>query len=257
MRGSDRASSRSGVSLPRRFLLPLLIAAFAVAGATLAFAARPDTTGMDWSDVPEYRIVPGDVLRFNFGPASTYFGDVIRECRVRPDGRISVYPVGELIAAGRTVREVQQSVVDLMSAEYRFPRVSVEVYEMTGNKVHVLGQVNKPGSYDALPFMTVSQAISEAGGFQNDASRNSVLVFHRDGASNVRVERVRLGRGLDRADLDEDPLVARFAVIYVPRSPIGNLSVFTEQLFGSANRVLTTSIAGWELFHLDRVFIVK
>ena len=86
-----------------------------------AEADLADTTAMDWSRVPEYRVVPGDLLRFNFGPAQNTYGDLIRESRVRPDGRVSVYPVGDVIAAGRTIPELQQAVVDMMSSEYRFP----------------------------------------------------------------------------------------------------------------------------------------
>ena len=246
---------RSGAELILRFLLSLSVVCL-LFGAGSAFAAPADTTGMDWSRIPEYRITPGDILRFNFGPPPASSGDVIREGRVRPDGRVSVFPVGEVIAAGRTVRELQIAIVELMSAEYRFPRVAIEVYESAGNRVHVLGQVRIPGSYPALPFMTVSQAIAAANGFENDAARNSVLVFHRDGASTVRVERITLDRGLKRADLDNnDPLLSRFDIVFVPRSTVGNIEVFTRQLFGSAGVVLQPAIAGWQLFNLDRVFV--
>jgi polysaccharide export outer membrane protein len=212
---------------------------------------------MDWSRVPEYRVVPGDLLRFNFGPSPNSFGDLIRESRVRPDGRVSVFPVGDVIAAGRTVPELQQAVVDMMSSEFRFPRVSIEVFEMAGNRVHVLGQVKKPDSYPVLPFMTVSQAIAAGGGFSDDAARNSVLLFRRDGARTVSVERVRLDHGLKRADLDQDPMLNRFDIVYVPRSSLGNLLVFTQQLFGGTGPLINSSIQGWELFHLDRVFVVS
>ena len=222
-----------------------------------AEAAPPDTTAMDWSRVPEYRVVPGDLLRFNFGPASTTIGDLIREARVRPDGRVSLYPVGEVIAAGRTIAELQQAVVDMMSSEYRFPRVAIEVFEMAGNRVHVFGRVKKPDSYPVMPFMTVSQAIAAGGGFEDDAARNSVLLFRRDGAHTVSVERIRLDHGLKRANLDEDRMLSRFDIVYVPRSSLGNLQVFTQQLLGGAGPVITASIQGWELFHLDRVFVVS
>jgi len=225
-----------------------------------ALAGPADTTGMDWSRVPEYRIVPGDILRFNFGPPTVVNGtptDIIREGRVRPDGRVSVFPVGEVIAAGRTVPEVQQAVVDMMASEFRNPRVSIEVFEMAGNRVHVLGRVKNPNSYTALPFMTVSQAIAAAGGFEDDAARNSVLLFRRDGAHTVSVARVRLDHGLKRADLDGDPLLSRFDIVYVPRSSLGNLAVFTNQLFAGTGSVLQVGITGWELFHLDRVFVVS
>lgn len=251
------ASSRSGAELTSRILGWCLAAALCCLPLA-AFAGPADTTAMDWSRVPEYRIVPGDLLRFNFGPSTTnVIGDVIREGRVRPDGRVSVYPVGDVIAAGRTVPELQQAVIDMMSAEYRFPRVTIEVFEMAGNRVHVLGRVKNPNSYPALPFMTVSQAIAAGGGFEDDAARNSVLLFRRDGARTVSVERVRLDHGLKRADLDQDPMLSRFDIVYVPRSSLGNLHVFTEQFFGATGPMITTAIQGWELFHLDRVFVVQ
>lgn len=248
---------RSGAELISRHRIIGLFAAFLVFGTRAAFAGPADTTGMDWSRVPEYRIVPGDILRFNFGPPPASTNDIIREGKVRPDGRVSVFPVGDVIAAGRTVRELQTALVELMSAEFRFPRVAIEVYGFAGNQVHVLGRVKAPGSYPALPFMTVSQAIAAANGFEDDASRNSVLVYHRDGASTIRVERIALERGMKRADLDADPLLSRFDIVFVPRSSIGNLDVFTRQLFGGTGLVLQSSFAGWQLFNLDRVFVIR
>jgi len=248
---------RSGADLISHIARWVLMAAVLLLAGGPAVAGPADSTAMDWSRVPEYRIVPGDILRFNFGPPPGLSGDVIREAKVRPDGRLSVYPVGEVIAAGRSVRELQIAVVDLMSAEYRFPRVTIEVFEVAGNRVHVLGQVRVPGSYPALPFMTATQAIAAASGFLDDAARNSVLVFHRDGANTVRVERLKLDKALKRAELDSDPVLSRFDIVYVPRTAIGNLEVFTRQFFASPGVALQTAIAGWELFNLDRVFVVR
>ena len=239
-----------------RLLVQLTILCALHCAAVTAIAAPADTTAMDWSRVPEYRIVPGDILRFNFGPGPSTPVDVIREGRIRPDGRVSVYPVGDVIAAGRTIRELQTAIVELMSAEFRFPRVAIEVYEAAGNKVHVMGRVRVPGSYPALPFMTVSQAIAAATGFEDDAARNSVLVFHRDGARTVRVERVQLDRNMKRANLDQDPMLSRFDIVYVPRTTVGNIDVFTRQLFGATSTTLQAAISGWELFNLDRVFVI-
>ena len=46
--------------------------------------------------------------------------------------------------------------------------------------------------------MTVLQAITAAGGFEDDAARNSVIVIHRDGARTVRVARVAARHALKR-----------------------------------------------------------
>jgi polysaccharide export outer membrane protein len=241
--------------LNRCLLAAAMFAVLAIAAA--ADPNSPDTTGMDWSKVPEYRIVPGDLLRFNFGPIVQGGIDLNREARVRPDGRLSVYPVGDVVAAGRTIPELERAVVEMMSSEYKLPRVAIELVESAGNKVHVLGRVKVPGSYAVTPFMTVSQAIAAAQGFENDAARNSVLLFHRDGARTVRVARVRVDRSLKRASLEGDLPLSRFDIIYVPRSTIGKVDVFAQQFFGETGALVQTPLVGWELFHLDRIFLVR
>ncbi len=212
------------------------------------------TTTEDWSLVPEYRIVPGDKLMLNFGPSPGTSTDIMREARVRPDGRISVFPVGDVVAAGRTIRELEAALVELMSAEFKQPRVTVELTDVAGNLVHVLGAVNNAGSFPAGPFMTLSHAISSAGGFTDGAARNSVLVFHRDGARNVRVTRVAFDRAITSGKLEADIPLGRFDIVYVPRSTIGNVEVFTRQLFGSGNLVVNTLLTGWELFNVEKVY---
>ena len=239
-----------------RAVLTCLCLLAAVHAAPALAADEPDSTSMDWSQIPEYRIVPGDKLVLNFGLNAVGSGDVLRQMSVRPDGRISVFPVGDVVAAGRSVQELEAALVKLLAADLKQPRVTVEIAELAGNKVHVLGRVGRPGSYVAGPFMTLSQAIAEAGGFADDAARNSVMVFHRDGARTLKVARVRLDRAIKRGTLEGDITLSRFDIVYVPRSTVGNIEVFTRQVFGGAQTVLGTSVLGWELFNLERVFVV-
>ncbi len=209
---------------------------------------------VDWGKVPEYRIVPGDELRFNFGPSATGGGDLTRDATVRPDGRVTVFPVGDVVAAGRTCAELQSDLLKLLSGEFRQPRVVVEVHTMAGNQVHVLGRVKKPGSVPVGPFTTLLTAIAEAGGFEDDAARNSVIVMHRDGADGVRVARLRVNHLLKTG---ADIPLSRFDIVYVPRSTIGNIDVFVQQFFSAPSGALNAGLIGWELFNLDRVFVVR
>ncbi|HEY2955030.1 MAG TPA: polysaccharide biosynthesis/export family protein [Candidatus Eisenbacteria bacterium] len=240
-----------------RIALTCLCLLAAVHAAPARAAEEPDTTAMDWSLVPEYRIVPGDRLIFNLGPNPAGTGDILREMHVRPDGRVSVFPVGDVVAAGRTVHELEGALVNLLASVFKQPRVTIEVAEMAGNLVHVLGEVQSPGSFKAGPFMTVSQAVASAGGFKEDAARNSVLVYHRDGARTLTVTRVRLDRAIKRGTLEGDVALSRFDIVYVPRSTVGNIEVFTRLAFGGAANALNASVLGWELFNLERVFVVR
>ena len=223
------------------------------ARATTVMTA-PDTSSMDWSSVPEYRIVPGDLLTLDFGPRADLNGDIIREVIVRPDGRISVFPVGDVVAAGRSPRELEVELVKLLSADIRQPRVTVELTKMAANQVHVLGEVFKPGPVPADPYLTVVQAIAAAGGFREGANKNSVLVFSRNGASTVNVSVVRVDNELKMGGLAGDLRLSRFDIVYVPRGPVGNLEYYARNFFGSIHEISTTAIVGWELFNLERVF---
>jgi polysaccharide export outer membrane protein len=218
-------------------------------------SAAPDTSRVDWSTVPEYRIVPGDILTLDFGPRADLNGDIIREVTVRPDGRISVFPVGDVVAAGYSPRELEAQLVKLLSSDIREPRVTIELTKLAANQVHVLGEVLKPGPVPADPYLTVVQAITAAGGFREGANKNSVLVFSRNGASTVSVSVVHVDNELKMGGLAGDLRLSRFDIVYVPRGPIGNLEVYTRLFFGSLHEIASTGIAGWQLFNLEKVYL--
>jgi protein involved in polysaccharide export with SLBB domain len=232
-------------------VMGLLVPAAAIARPPLI----PDSTEVDWSRAPEYRMVPGDRLLLNFGPNSeSSRGFLEREVIIRPDGRISVFPVGDVVAAGHTVRELEAMLVNLLAESYKAPRIVVEVVQVAGNQVHVLGEVMKPGSYPADAFLTVVQAITQAGGFKEGAAKNSVLVFHRNGARDVHVLRLAVDRRIKNGMAEGDVPLSRFDIVYVPRGAVGNMVAFTQSFFGSTASVLSSGLIGWELFNLDRVF---
>lgn len=242
-------------------ILLLVCAPWVAAPAMASRDSMADSSGMDWSLVPEYRLVPGDELILNFGPQPELYlnsinGDLTRRQRIRPDGRLSVFPIGDVVAAGRTIRELESQLVSMLGAELKRPRVTIEISEVAGNQVHVLGQVMSSGSYKAEPYLTVSQAVARAGGFSEDASTNNVMVFHRDGARTVRITRVRLGHALKHGRLEADVPLGRFDIVFVPRSTIGNINMFAKQFFGDNLSILSSALVGWELFNLDRVYVV-
>jgi protein involved in polysaccharide export with SLBB domain len=207
---------------------------------------------IDWSQAPEYRIVPGDELVLDFGPGQTTEAAVVRRVVVRPDGRISVYPMGDVVAAGYTPAELQTTLVRLLASELKQPRLVVEVTKFAGNQIHVLGRVKKPGSVAATSLPTLLQVITEAGGFEDDAARGSVIVMHRVGLGSVNVARFRVDRLLRSGG---DVPLSRYDIVYVPRSTIGNVDLFVNQFF---ERLLlpaeSFALRGWELFNLDKVY---
>jgi len=242
--------------LRRCLLLVVLCLGLTVAARANTTLTPSDSTAMDWSRVPEYRIVPGDKLVLDYGHRADTGQPDIRDAWVRPDGRITVFPAGDVIAAGLTPMELQRNIIAILSQDLKLPRVVVSVAEVAGNVVHVMGRVERPGSYPAGPFVTVMQAITAAGGLKDDAARNSVLLFHRDGAHTVEVSRIRLDR-LQHGDDLADQVVGRFDIIFVPRSTIGRIDVFAQQFIQPVGSAFSTALVGWELFNLDRVFVTR
>lgn len=237
-----------------RFAAIAIVLAFVLPPGPASGVAAPNDTPIDqidWGQTPEYRIVPGDELGLNFGPREDIGRELIRSVLVRPDGRVTVFPIGDVVAAGRTPVELQAELIRLLAGEYKQPRVTVEVVKSAANRVHVLGRVKKPGSQVVQSLPTLLQVIAEAGGFEDDAARNSVIIMHRVGLGSVSVTRVRAGRLLRGGG---DVPLSRFDIVFVPRSTIGNLGVFVEQFFVPPTQAGAAAFLGWELFHLDRVF---
>src|SRR5262249_34578089 len=63
----------------------------------------------------------------------------------------------------------------------RSPQISLFVKEANSKRVIVYGQVQHPGTFSYTQPMTVSQAISLAGGFATMAARDKVRVFRIEG----------------------------------------------------------------------------
>jgi polysaccharide export outer membrane protein len=95
---------------------------------------------------------------------------------VRPDGMISVPMLNDIPAAGMTP-EALAKVVEQAAAKYiRDSAATVIVRSINSRKVHVIGEVAKPGPVALGGQMTVLQLISEVGGFTEVAKKNDVTI---------------------------------------------------------------------------------
>lgn len=97
--------------------------------------------------------------------------------RVSDDGTIDFPLIGAVKLVGRQPEEVATEIRGRLADGYLVdPQVSVFVAERKSQKVHVLGQVNKAGTFGFESGMSIVQAITNAGGFTKLASQNRVTV---------------------------------------------------------------------------------
>jgi polysaccharide export outer membrane protein len=201
-----------------------------------------------------YRVAPGDYLDVDFGLSLGNEPIRVTNVLVRPDGRITLNPIGEVMVAGRTTSELDSTLTGSFANVYRNPKVTVSVAKLAGNFVHVFGQVRVPGSYEITPNATVLQAIVRAGGVTNEAAMGSVVLLRRTGPSSLVVRKVQLNRALSQGIAAQDPYVRRFDIVYVPKTTIANIDQFVDQFFNKMIPIPQLYIWGWEAFNIERVF---
>ena len=123
-----------------------------------------------------YRIQPGDVLEVSVWREENMLKTVL----VRPDGGLSYPLVGNIQAAGKSVGELQELVTERLSKYMPDPVVTVSIQQLRGNKIYVVGRVQRPGEFEANRYMDVVQALSLAGGMTPYAAGNKIKVLRRE-----------------------------------------------------------------------------
>jgi polysaccharide export outer membrane protein len=103
--------------------------------------------------------------------------DISRSIPVRSDGRISLPLVGELQATGRTPLQLEQDIASKLRNYIAEPEVTVMVQEIRSERINILGQVTKPGSYSLELATTVLDAIAAAGGFRDFANQKGMYIL--------------------------------------------------------------------------------
>lgn len=103
--------------------------------------------------------------------------DLSKEVIVRPDGKISLPLIGDIVAAGLTAQALSKHIADALAEYMSTPTVSVQVKEINSYHIYVVGEVARPGKIVLKSFTSVVQGISYAGGFTTFASRNNVHVL--------------------------------------------------------------------------------
>ena len=160
--------------------------------------------------------------------------DLTQDAIVRPDGKISFPLIGDVLAKGRTVSELDQEVTKRLKEYIRQPEVSISIKKLGGNKVMVLGEVSKPGVYAVTGTKTILEAISLAGGFTKDSVASSVVLI-RGGFENPKAERLDLSKALAGGARLNVALVTE-DIIFVPKKFIANVNYFLEQLIGPLSK---------------------
>lgn len=101
-----------------------------------------------------------------------------RTVEVSQNGTISLPLIGEVVAYGRTLFELENLIAKKL-AEDKFlinAQVSIEVKRYGSLKVYILGEIKNPGRYFLKGRTHVFSLLAEAGGLTDDAGRKIVVI---------------------------------------------------------------------------------
>ena len=201
-------------------VLPHVVAASLLIGLALLIAgpahaqssgnapdAPPAPTASGGSAVsPEYVLRPGDVVQVKVYQEE----DLTSLSRIGKDGVISMPLLGSVKVASNTVQVATGVIRDLLAKDYLVnPQVTLSVTEFAKRRFTVLGQVQRPGTYDMPSDESVSllQAIASAGGYTRIGNARKITVQRTVGTENktFRLDAEAMAKDKNQKTFDIQP----------------------------------------------------
>jgi len=140
--------------------------------------------------------------------------DIFRIKLIKKDGKTYTYDLNKLINDPQKSSEILVSGGD-----------TVYVPPLEINKVYILGEVRIPKVINIKGKLSLVEAITEAGGYTDNAVTSSILVIRGELGSQKGI-RLNLSRILKKGDIAQNINLKPGDIIYVPRTFIANVERF-------------------------------
>lgn len=168
-------------------LMSLLIVACASSPTTVENKSNVENEGKSLL-LKQYYIGVDDLLQISVWKHE----DLSISVPVRPDGKISVPLIGEVMAGGRRPADVAEDIKLKLSKYIKQPNVAVILVELRSHeylsRVRITGAVTTPLSINFRQGMTVLDAVLAAGGINDFASANNTKLLRRVGGQVREIE---------------------------------------------------------------------
>jgi len=141
--------------------------------------------------------------------------DLSKLVTISPDGTLSYPLAGDVNAAGLTVKELKNVLTERIREYIPRANITVSLAAVTGYRVYVLGEVNKPGEYAPGNYVSIAQALTLAEGLTNFANGGDIRVV-RQGDGAEKVMKFNYGRFKRGKDLGANVRLQSGDVVMVP-----------------------------------------
>ena len=165
--------------------------------------------------IESYKMAVGDVVQVNVWKNE----ELSVSEPIRPDGKISLPLVGDVMAAGLEPQELAAEIKERLYSFVKKPNVTVILTSLQGHeflsRVRVTGSVENDMSMPYQQGMTVLDAVLEAGGVNLYADSNRTRLYRRIGGANETYD-IQLKDILEDGDMSTNALLVPGDVITVP-----------------------------------------
>lgn len=195
-----------------------LMAVIALSSALVA----ADTPSQFSSRTPRYRLQTSDVveIQFKFTPEFT------QTVTLQPDGFVPLQIAGEIKLQDLTLEEARVAIVAKYAGILHQPAVTLTLKEFNKPFVIVGGEVTKPGKLDLRGELSLTDAVTMAGGFTPNAKQDQVLLFRRVNPEMVEVKRINVRDILGKGKFAEDIRLLPGDAIYASKSNMAKFDRF-------------------------------
>jgi polysaccharide export outer membrane protein len=195
-----------------------LFAAGCSSGGPPASSAAPMSSANESIAKDQYVIGSGDSLSvFVYRNPDLSEGGVA----VRPDGRISVPLIEDIMAAGKTPTQLAREVESLLKKYIQDPIVTVIVRGFIGpfdRQIRVIGEATEPAAIPYRDHMTVLDVMIATKGLTKYASGNRAEIVRRDVGGKQETIRVRLSDLIRNGDISQNIEMQPGDTLIIPQS---------------------------------------
>ena len=165
-------------SVLRAFFIGFLVTAVTACSAVPTTSLPPSNSTVDHRDDANYLIGPGDKLNI-FVWRSPELSVTVP---VRPDGKISVPLVEDMVAIGKTPTQLAREIEKALTKYVQDPKVTVITESFVGpfsQQVRVIGEAAQPRAVPYRANMTLLDVMIEVGGLTKFAAGDRAVIVRR------------------------------------------------------------------------------
>jgi polysaccharide biosynthesis/export protein len=191
----------------------LILAVLVAACSSTSKITAPPITDKGVTD--EYRIGAGDSLQINVWRNPELSSSV----PVRPDGKISMPLVGDIMASNLTTAQLSNNIAAALENYVRSPQITVIVTNPSSSdfqrRVRITGAVRSPQSLPYRDGMTVLDLVLMAGGANEYAAANKAKLYRRTN-NETKVYPIHLTDLIENGNLETNYPLQPSDIVTVP-----------------------------------------